>query len=321
MPAADSPHDHAAGGLLPPLRAFAQTVHERLASAVPGEPEDQLRGPLEALLTHAAQQFGLDLTLKGESVASTGGRPDYAAAVGGALAGHIELKATGKGARTQRYTGRDREQWQRFAQLPNVLYADGNEWALYRTGELKAGPVRLRGDIEADGENAPTADDAEQLARLLLTFLRWQPATPARTQDLADIVAPLCRLLRDSVLDRLDAPDSPPHLAPRGLATTPLPRRHPRAVRRRLRPGRYLRPPPRPQRGLDRRGHRPGSAPASHLPRPALPRPANPHRPRRHPRRRTPRHAPRSPRPRHLPHRPVRAPRPARRGPGHPPLG
>lgn len=114
------------------LRAFAATVQEKLSAPAPGGPEDQLRAPTEALLRQAGSQFVVHVVSVGEApLPERLGRPDYGVLVEGLLVGHVELKETGKGTNPIRFTGHDRRQWERFKLLPNLLYSDSNEWALF----------------------------------------------------------------------------------------------------------------------------------------------------------------------------------------------
>ena len=57
-----------------------------------------------------------------------------------------ERKAPGAGANAGRFRGRDRDQFKRFSEIPNLLYTDGNEWALYRSSERAGAFVRFSGD-------------------------------------------------------------------------------------------------------------------------------------------------------------------------------
>ena len=100
------------------------------------------------------------------------GKPDYGIAEGGLLTGYVELKAPGKGVVRRRFAGHDLEQFDRFAQLPNVLYTDGNEWALYRYGQRERPPVRLAGDVAA---RAPRLT-VTIARRELRSWLRQSPA-------------------------------------------------------------------------------------------------------------------------------------------------
>ena len=92
---------------------FGAAVKPKLAGG--GQPEDQLRGPLENLLAGLAEITGLPngaLTLTGEkSLAEMRTRPDYAALLYNALIGFIEVKAPGKGADPRHFTdAHDKEQ-------------------------------------------------------------------------------------------------------------------------------------------------------------------------------------------------------------------
>ncbi len=112
-------------------RDFADTLRANFASGMPAQPEDQLKGPVQALLKTVTSGV---LTKTEAQVHDLGGRPDIGVEVAKALCGFIELKAPGLGARTRDFKGRDREQWKKFSALPNIIYTDAIEWALYRTG-------------------------------------------------------------------------------------------------------------------------------------------------------------------------------------------
>ncbi|MFH2056219.1 MAG: hypothetical protein ABIJ61_09700 [bacterium] len=198
------------------LAAFAAAVSSKLNQVVTGEPEDQLRGPFENLLGDIGRELGSKVVCTGETRLSDRlGKPDYGISADGLLAGYVELKAPGSGADTKRFKGRNREQWKRFQVIPNLLYCDGNEWALYQDGKQVGRTVRLAGDVVRDGRKAVTADDAQAVARILSLFLSWKPVLPFDRKgkiDLngfAQLLAPLCRMLRDDVTDALKDPDSP----------------------------------------------------------------------------------------------------------------
>jgi hypothetical protein len=111
---------------------FGATAKAKLTNvAASGEPEDQLRGPLEQLLGDLAElcRFRREAVVAvGESsLSDLKTRPDYAVSVLNALAGFIEVKAPGKGADPRRFRDRhDKEQWARLQSLPNLVYTDGN---------------------------------------------------------------------------------------------------------------------------------------------------------------------------------------------------
>lgn len=182
---------------------FGETVAARFATGG-GEPEDLLRGPFEALLADLATAAEIDdVVPTGEHhLADNRVRPDYAVFVGGALVGFVEIKAPGKGVDPRRYRGHDRRQWDRLACLPNVLYTDGQAFALFRDGEVQGDPVRLVGDVQTAGISLAADDDA--LGGLVENFLRWVPVTPRRPRELARTTARLCRLLRAEVEELLD---------------------------------------------------------------------------------------------------------------------
>ena len=181
------------------LEKFANDLQKAFASKMTAQAEDQLKSPVQALI----KAVRLNVITKTEAqVKDLGGRPDIGIEVAGALCGHVELKAPGFGAQTKKFKGRDLEQWKKFAALPNILYTDAYEWALYRSGvhtpERKPIIVRLDDVIER-GAAALTDALISQLFELLTDFLTWQPIVPKGPKALAAMLAPLCRLLREDV--------------------------------------------------------------------------------------------------------------------------
>ena len=198
------------------LQTLASTVTAKMAQVTTGSPEDQLRAPFETFMAAAAQALGWNVVCTGETpLPDRLGRPDYAVHLNQLLAGYVELKAPGIGATANRFKGHNRDQFKRFSAIPNILYTDGNEWALYRDGKTVDRVVRLSGDVAADGSKAATPQDAHAVERLLRDFLSWQPFVPTdRTgkidlKGFAALLAPLCRMLRDDVTDALKRPVSP----------------------------------------------------------------------------------------------------------------
>jgi hypothetical protein len=169
-----------------------------------GEAEDHLRGPFEVLLSDVAGLVGVgNVVASGEHrLADERIRPDFAIHVSGALVGFVEVKAPGKGAEPTRFKGHDKQQWERLSCLPNVLYTDGEAFALYRDGERVGDVIRLVGSVETSGAalSPPTAD---AFLGLFDNFLRWQPVAPRRPKDLAAVTARLCRFLRAEVAELL----------------------------------------------------------------------------------------------------------------------
>lgn len=169
-----------------------------------GEPEELLRTPFDNLLKDLAQLLDIPkVVAAGEHhLADERVRPDYAVHVEGLLVGFVELKQPGRGANPSRFKGHDRVQWERLSCLPNVLYADGQEFGLYRDGERVMPIVRLHGDVETAGA-AVGIEDGDALLRLFGEFLGWKPVPPRRPRELARTSARLCRLLRAEVEELL----------------------------------------------------------------------------------------------------------------------
>ncbi len=203
------------------LQHFADSVREKSGQFVPGEPKDQLRAPFENFMGEAAAEWGLHIVCAGEApLPDRLGRSDFAIFLNRLLVGYVELKAPGAGANARRFTGRNRKQFKRFASVPNMLYADGNEWALYRNGERIHKIARLPGDIVEEGAGAVNSEAAASVQRILHDFLQWDPQIPVdregrvELKQFAALLAPLCRMLRDDASDALDDASSPlAHLA------------------------------------------------------------------------------------------------------------
>jgi len=176
-----------------------------------GQPEDQLRNPLEQLFAALALVIGLPkdaLTLVGEkSLSEMRTRPDFAVNVQKALIGFIEVKAPGKGADPRKFKDKhDKEQWDKLKALPNLLYSDGNGFSLWRDGALIGTIIKLDGDIEDSGAKLAAPDG---FLPLINDFLTWQPIAPKTPKELARISARLCRFLRDEVIEQLGLKNGP----------------------------------------------------------------------------------------------------------------
>jgi hypothetical protein len=187
------------------ISRFGAEAKAKLANpGATGEPEDQLRAPLEGLFADLTELCGFKrdwLAAVGEaSLSKLKTRPDYAITLRKLLVGYVEVKAPGKGADPRRYKGHDKEQWEKLQSLPNLLYTDGNSFSLWQNGELVGSIVTLDGDIETSG--AKLAAPLELVARFD-NFLRWEPIPPKSAAELAHVSARLCRLLRDEVTEQL----------------------------------------------------------------------------------------------------------------------
>ncbi len=198
------------------LQDFCEAVKTSSGPTVQGAPEDQLRTPFKNLMVKSIKTLGgRKITCTGEPHLGHIGRPDYAVQLDQLISGYVELKAPGTGANAGHFRGHNREQFKRFSVIPNLLYTDGNEWALYRDGKLVGQIVQISGDILTDGKNAVTAQDAQRVENLLHNFLQWQPIIPTNKQGkihlrkFAEMLAPLCRMLRRNVTDALKDPSSP----------------------------------------------------------------------------------------------------------------
>jgi hypothetical protein len=183
---------------------YGKDAKAKLANpAARGEPEDQLRSPLENLFADMAELCGFPkgtVVAVGESTLSElKTRPDYAVTLRNVLVGFVEVKSPGKGADPRKYKGHDKQQWDKLQSLPNLLYSDGNSFSLWRNGELDS-LVHLTGDVESSGAELAAPD---ALLEMFEHFIRWEPIPPKTPKELANVSARLCRLLRSEVSEQL----------------------------------------------------------------------------------------------------------------------
>lgn len=188
------------------VSAYGAATKPKLSGvAITGAPEDQLRGPLDALIQELAQLSGMPagaVRLVGETtLADLKTRPDFAVTAHNALIGFVEVKAPGKGANPNRFVDpHDKAQWSKLKSLPNLLYTDGNSFSLWRDGKIVGAVVHLDGDVATSG-GALAAPSS--LLPLVSDFLRWEPVPPRTAKALAEVSARLCRLLRDEVVEQM----------------------------------------------------------------------------------------------------------------------
>ena len=190
------------------LTRFADAIADNFRRPVDASPEDQLKGPVGELLRGLGELLNLDVGWRTEvRPDDVDGRPDIGVLTDGLLSGLVELKRPGLGARAERFTGANRRQWNRFESLPNLIYTDGSEWSLYRTGELKH-RVSVADDVSSGDANSIDPSSISDLRDLLIDFLHWDPIVPGTAEGLATFLAPLARVLRDEVETALNNSDS-----------------------------------------------------------------------------------------------------------------
>lgn len=189
------------------LEEFAEALKAKFSLPGSASPEDQLKPHVADLLKSAGAAFGLTVQTRTETHLSDHKvRPDIAVYVDGLICGYIELKAPGLGADAPKLKGEhNKNQWEKLKALPNLIYTDGREWALYRGGERPDGQpiVRLLDDPTEKGQAATSKENAEELERQFRDFLAWQPIVPHTPTGLARYLAPLTRFLRSEVENAL----------------------------------------------------------------------------------------------------------------------
>ena len=191
------------GRLADAVAEFGAAVRWPLAAGR-GRAEDQIAAPAAQLVRSAGRALGLRVVTHAETpLSELSIRPDFAVEVADGPTGFIEVKRPGKGANPAAWTAgsHDGRQWQKLRLLPNVLYTDGSEWALYRNGE-RAGPVaRLTPALDTAGRSLAPADG--NLALVLEEFLWHPPEPPRNLRTLVRAAARLCSYLREEVTEVL----------------------------------------------------------------------------------------------------------------------
>lgn len=189
------------------VSSFGAAVKAALGNpAIIGEPEEQLRAPLVALVKDIAVLSGLsgqDIQLIGETkLSDLMVRPDFAVTRKNALIGFIEVKAPGKGAEPAQFKDKhDKAQWEKLKALPNLIYTDGSAFSLWQDGRRVMPVVTLERDVETSGK---TLKAPSELLSLFSAFYGWSPIPPRTPRQLAETSARLCRLLRDEVAEQLE---------------------------------------------------------------------------------------------------------------------
>lgn len=198
------------------LQKFADALKAKFAASYDTWPEDQLKAPLDNLLTDVGAAMRHTVVVNSEAPQKSAegqekseGRVDAAVRVNGALTGHVELKKPGLGGDPTTLKGEhNKSQWERFKRLPNLIYTDGREWTLHHEGTRWQSLIRLSGNPVIDGAAAVTQDDADALTAMFDQFLGWDPIVPKTSKGIADALAPLCRMMRTEASIALRDPDS-----------------------------------------------------------------------------------------------------------------
>lgn len=186
------------------VTAYGQSAKQRLSG--PGEREALLVTPISQFIEQAGVLLGVTAIAHDEVTEMEGSvRPDFGVRVDQALVGHIELKAPGTSLDPSSYapSTHNYKQWQRLRELPNLLHTNGTEFRLWRYGELVDEPVHMHTADLAKHHGMLTAPGRLEL--IVNGFLEWTPTPILSVNRLVDTLAPLARLLREEVVDALQA--------------------------------------------------------------------------------------------------------------------
>jgi hypothetical protein len=183
--------------LLQAAARYHADVSAAAGAPIGTEPEAQLTTPVSELVRTVAEVEGLGGWQLLRETQLPGVRPDFGVLIDGRFAGWIELKAPGTGVDPAAWTGRNRAQWTRLAELDALMLCDGESLRLFRAGEPDSAVASLP-------HGSPEAWEPWQVVAVLRLFAEARP-TPIRTaSDLARRLAPLARDLRERIEAGLD---------------------------------------------------------------------------------------------------------------------
>ncbi|KAA3435950.1 type ISP restriction/modification enzyme [Rufibacter hautae] len=187
---------------------LAEKIKNNFSSSISANPEDQLKRPISEFIESLIP--GTITTRTEVQVEGLGARPDMGVARENLLCGHIELKATHISLKNLK--GANKKQFEKFKALPNLIYTNCNEWVLYKSGEKEGAIIEFNGDVIRDGCKAINREKTEQLYKILFDFINWNPIVPRTPKSLANLLAPICKLLRSDVEIALKNGESKIHL-------------------------------------------------------------------------------------------------------------
>lgn len=112
------------------------------------------------------------------------------------MVGHVELKKPGTSVNPDTFDKRNKEQWRKLRNLPNLLYTNGAEWWLFSYGEVTGTAT-----IHLSAKNSSTA--IADFGRLIQKFLAWEPLPIVTADALVEKMGLLAALLREEILVQL----------------------------------------------------------------------------------------------------------------------
>lgn len=187
------------------VEQYGKDVKESLLG--PGDSEAALGQPVTSLLrSYGEDVLGLSTYLHAEVREDAGAvRPDFGLKINGLMTGHVELKSPGTSLDPTTYgkTSHNFRQWRRLRNLPNLLHTDGKYWRLWRYGELVGEGAALH--TTALTETKGPLQAPPSFYRLLTDFFLWKPTAITSIGRLIEVMAPLAAMLREEVLESLQA--------------------------------------------------------------------------------------------------------------------
>ncbi len=136
-----------------------------------------------------ARRQGLRLIAHGQNrIKSLRVRSDFAISINGKVVGHVELKQPGKGVDPEKWSPRshDRTQWEKMRALPNLLYTDGYQWAVYQFG-VQVDPVGLLvGDLVGGDRGQSQLAHLAEPGRPRTTLAKSDQGRQSRSADITE---------------------------------------------------------------------------------------------------------------------------------------
>src|ERR1700722_16236117 len=139
---------------------------------------DEMDEPLVQLLKSIGSALGTEaLAVREFPLRALVTGPDFRVEAAGAVVGYLGLRRPGTAIPvTGKLDRRGQDQWDKLQLLPNVLYSNGDQWALFRYGQLVGRVARLAGGVAKAGSQLTPQDD--EFARVVTDFLTWMPEMP-----------------------------------------------------------------------------------------------------------------------------------------------
>jgi len=179
-------------------------VNVRRIRAVPSvDPEPALYPALHELLGELVAAAGRPNATVASQAQTEVGKPDFVVDEGGPT-GYVEAKRPDQPL--SKLSGHDRQQRERFRDLPNWILTNYEVFELYVAGErVERAEIRPSSALDPESDNGEVlSDSADDVFRLFERFAAHDLPAPKTTRELAERLARAARILRDAVRQALE---------------------------------------------------------------------------------------------------------------------